>query len=145
MSTTHSAAPNASTPQQELDALVAKVAALARLSVDLTRLSLDIQDTFPAVMMQVAAMSAASAPTVVRGVPQTPDEVEAAHPPSPNDPQSWYVVIVGREPGLYTNSDAADMQTTGIPNQFRQRKTGLREALAFYRNKYEAGKVEKWN
>ncbi|KAJ6597927.1 hypothetical protein B0H10DRAFT_2196848 [Mycena sp. CBHHK59/15] len=70
MSTTHSAAPNASTPQQELDALVAKVAALARLSVDLTRLSLDIQDTFPAVMMQVAAMSAASAPTVVRGFPK---------------------------------------------------------------------------
>ncbi|KAJ6631939.1 hypothetical protein B0H10DRAFT_1937677 [Mycena sp. CBHHK59/15] len=164
---------NASSPQGELEALVAKVAALTAKSVELTQLCVDVQSLVPSVALsktsialtslcvqiqteipliiasQVAAAvaeaaPAALAPSFVQGTPRTPTQLEAAHPPGSGDFQTWHVVIRGREPGLYASVEEADAQVLGVPNQFRQKKTSRVEALAFYRLKYTDQKVEKW-
>lgn len=46
-----------------------------------------------------AAAAAAAAPLFVRQTPRTPAELEAAFPPGSGE--IWYVVVIGREPGLY--------------------------------------------
>ncbi|KAJ6546154.1 hypothetical protein B0H10DRAFT_1969726 [Mycena sp. CBHHK59/15] len=119
-------ATNTSDPQGELDALVAKVAALTAKSLELTQLCVDVQ-----------------ALTFIQGTPRTPTQLEAAHPPVSGDHQSWHVVLIGRELGSM-QVEEADTQVRGVPNQFHQKKSSCVEALAFYRNKYTDRKVEKW-
>ncbi|KAJ6590344.1 hypothetical protein B0H10DRAFT_1961089 [Mycena sp. CBHHK59/15] len=93
-------------PQPRVGCMVAKVAVLLAQCGPDTSL-FDIQDTFPAVMMQVAAMTHRC-----RGVPKPPTK-SRLNPPLPTIPEF----------------DARTCRDR-IPNQFRQRKTGLREALA---------------
>lgn len=40
----------------------------------------------------------------VPGVPATPARLELAHPVGVGEFQAWYVVVVGREPGLYRSA-----------------------------------------
>ncbi|KAJ6626304.1 hypothetical protein B0H10DRAFT_1941868 [Mycena sp. CBHHK59/15] len=171
MTTLSLATTNASNPQGELETLVAQVAALTAMSLDMTQVCIDVQTQVPSIALskrsmeitkmclavqtqiplvvasQVAAATAAAlgpAPTFVQGMPRTPDQVDAAHPPGTNDDQAWHVVCIGREPGLYASVAEADAQVSGVPNQFRQKKASRVEALAFYRLKYTDRKVEKW-
>ncbi|KAJ7891619.1 hypothetical protein B0H14DRAFT_3428405 [Mycena olivaceomarginata] len=59
--------------------------------------------------------------------------------------QQWWIVYVGCEPGLYTTLEAAVAQTNKCPNQqWRSRKADKREALDYYRARYEANEVVKW-
>ncbi|KAJ6487346.1 hypothetical protein DFH09DRAFT_1105919 [Mycena vulgaris] len=152
------------TPAQELAALVTKVAALSKLALEMTKLTMDIDGmacptlSFPAdfcleaiptvIASQVAAAVAAvqpPAPQFVEGVAYTPTQMDGMFPPGFGDHQAWYVVIVGREPGLYGSSVAADAEVNGVPGQFRQKKSSRIEALAFYRNRYNDNAVIKLN
>ncbi|KAJ7611085.1 hypothetical protein DFH06DRAFT_1131425 [Mycena polygramma] len=82
-------------------------------------------------------------PTFVEDIALTPDEVEAAFA-TQAEAQSYWVVIRGREPGLYTTVVAANDQTNGVPNQLQIRQTGLAAALALYRAHYaEPDQVKK--
>jgi YHS domain-containing protein len=45
---------------------------------------------------------------------------------------------------LFFCSTDCDEQVRGVPNQFREKKRGRAEALAFYRASYERGEVEQW-
>ncbi|KAJ7907450.1 hypothetical protein B0H13DRAFT_2502112 [Mycena leptocephala] len=74
-------------------------------------------------------------PTYIEGVPATPEEVWQAWRAHPQA-QSYWVVLRGREPGLYTTVAAANLQTDGIPHQFQQCHTGLDAALDFYGSNY---------
>ncbi|KAJ7450108.1 hypothetical protein FB451DRAFT_1186883 [Mycena latifolia] len=123
-------------PEQELAALVAQLTGLT--------------DTLPGVIAsQVAAALAAptgsSGTEFVQGTARTPDELEALFPPGVGDYQTWHVVCIGREPGLYPSAEDADDQVKGVPNQFRQKKSGRIEALGFYRYKYGRGEVVKYS
>ncbi|KAJ7083944.1 hypothetical protein B0H15DRAFT_951698 [Mycena belliarum] len=170
-------ASNASTPQEEMDALVAKVAALTLMSLDMARLCVDVQNVVPGIALskqalamtslcidvktQIApAFSAAANRAVaslvnapvpfpdhlwVKGVALTPDQLEASFAPGVGDEQTWHVVCIGREPGLYASPAEANLQIEGVPNQFREKKKSRVEALAFYRYRYETARVEKWN
>ncbi|KAJ6539874.1 hypothetical protein DFH09DRAFT_1323424 [Mycena vulgaris] len=137
------------TPAQELAALVAKVAALFKLALEMMKLTMDIDDAIPNVVAsQVAEAVAATQPLVpqfVEGVASTPAQMDAMFPPGFGDHQPWYVVIVGREPGLYGSSVRADAEVNGVPGQFRQKKSSRIEALAFYRNRYNDNAVIKLN
>ncbi|KAJ6491533.1 hypothetical protein DFH09DRAFT_1104979 [Mycena vulgaris] len=137
------------TPVQELAALVAKVAALSKLALEMTKLTMDIDDAIPHVIAsQVAeAVKAVQSPPpkFVKGVAYTPAQMDTMFPPGFGDHQAWYVVIVGREPGLYGSSVAADAEVNGVPGQFRQKKASRIEALAFYRNRYNDNAVVKLN
>ncbi|KAK6971786.1 hypothetical protein R3P38DRAFT_3241886 [Favolaschia claudopus] len=85
-------------------------------------------------------------PLFVRGIPQTPAEVERTHPPGSGE--TWYVVIRGREPGLYGTALDADHQCNGIPRQYKIKKTTRADALLLYRSLYNGPHgegVEKWN
>ncbi|KAJ6566708.1 hypothetical protein B0H19DRAFT_1257900 [Mycena capillaripes] len=117
------------TPEQELAALAMQITDLSKLAI-------------PAV---VAAHVAAIRPTVMFewGTAPTPDEMETAFPSGPNESGVWYVVCVGRQPGLYFNSLEADEQVKGVPNQFCQKKTSRREALDFYHYKFDRNEVKK--
>jgi hypothetical protein len=42
------------------------------------------------------------------------------------------------------SSEAADTQIKGCPGQQYRRKTGKREAIDYYRAKWEANEVAKW-
>ncbi|KAJ7112731.1 hypothetical protein C8R44DRAFT_882481 [Mycena epipterygia] len=139
-------ATTAPTPQQELAALVAKVAALSNLALDLTRQCIDINQDLPRVVpLQVTAAVGKLTADVefVEGVAITPDALDALFPPGVGDYQPWYVVCVGRKPGLYPSSHEANDQVLGVPHQFRRKKSGRAEALAFYRAKHVAGQVAK--
>ncbi|KAJ6517578.1 hypothetical protein DFH09DRAFT_1098968 [Mycena vulgaris] len=151
------------TPAQELAALVAKVAALSKLALDMAKITMEINGTPPlpdvslahtrpadsvpqVIASQVAEAVDALTPTgpqFMHGTARTPDQMDALFPPGLGDHQHWYVVIVGREPGLYNSSVAADAEVNGVPGQFRQKKASRVEALAFYRNRYNDSAVAK--
>ncbi|KAJ6538210.1 hypothetical protein DFH09DRAFT_1324076 [Mycena vulgaris] len=154
MTDTSIPATTAATPDEELAALVAQVAALSKTALDLTKNCIDIHhtiiDTIPRVVAsQVAAALAAAAvvPTgdFVQGVALTPAQLDAQFPPGTGDTQTWHVVCIGREPGLYASAELATDQVRGVPNQLRQKKSSRQEALNFYRYKHQAGQVQKWN
>ncbi|KAJ7116914.1 hypothetical protein C8R44DRAFT_738784 [Mycena epipterygia] len=139
-------ATTATTPvSTELAALVAKVDALSKLALDMTKLTIDINTAIPVAVTAQVALVTPPAPAFVHGHPRTPGQMEIAFPAGTGDQQSWYVVTVGREPGLYGSSAEADAQVTGIPGQFRQKKSNRLEALAFYRHRYLDGAVSKIN
>ncbi|KAJ7906939.1 hypothetical protein B0H13DRAFT_2332987 [Mycena leptocephala] len=119
-------------PDSELEALVALVQRLAVASSEATRLATEVQAKLPHTLSRHAASSI----TWVRGVPKTPAHQEAAFPDGSGE--TWYVVIRGREPGLYRTAPEANTQTDGVPHQFREKKRSRREALAFYRENYNA-------
>ncbi|KAJ7076279.1 hypothetical protein B0H15DRAFT_955802 [Mycena belliarum] len=159
-------ASNASTPQEEMDALVAKVAALTLMSLDMARLCVDVQTSLcidvktqiapaftAAANRAIASLVNAPVPAPVpvpdhlwvKGIALTPDQLEASFGPGVGDEQTWHVVCIGREPGLYASPTEANLQIEGVPNQFREKKKSRVEALAFYRHWYESARVEKWN
>ncbi|KAJ6457462.1 hypothetical protein DFH09DRAFT_1349643 [Mycena vulgaris] len=146
--------------------------ALSRVSLDMTSRCLDVQAQIPAAFAAAAGAGAAAtvapattvfpAPEAInspvdaqaidqsdliwtRGIAATPEQLEASFPPGVGDDLPWQVVCIGREPGLYASADEANNQITGVPNQFRQKKSTRLEALAFYRHRYNAGKVQRWN
>ncbi|KAJ7279182.1 hypothetical protein C8J57DRAFT_1503000 [Mycena rebaudengoi] len=136
----------ASIPSSETAAFVAKVAMLSRLAADLTKLAIEVQTELPDILRSQmdAAFPEDGDYLWVAGTPLTPDEMEAKIPPGVGDSQVWYVVLRGRNPGLYPSHADCDNQVLGVPNQFRQKKSGRLEALAFYRHNFLKGNVEKW-
>ncbi|KAJ7262601.1 hypothetical protein C8J57DRAFT_1466287 [Mycena rebaudengoi] len=143
---TQTTVPTAAPPAME--AFVAKVATLSRRAADLTKLAIEIQTELPDVVN--AAIDAAfqedtsDDPVWVTGTPLTPDDLDAKFPPGAGEHQNWYVVLRGRSPGLYPSAIDCDYQVLGVPNQFRQKKCGRAEALAFYRTSYDRGEVQQW-
>ncbi|KAJ7137347.1 hypothetical protein C8R43DRAFT_955556 [Mycena crocata] len=168
-------ATNASSPQQELDALLAMVSNLAQMSLDMTRLCIDVQSVVPGIalskralemtsvcldikgeshyidqirhsfaLVAEAAVAAAAPPAPlfdwVRAEALTPDQLEASYAKGVCDNVAWQVVCIGREPGI----DDAKANVEGVPSGFRKKKDSRLEALAFYRSRYEDGKVQKW-
>ncbi|KAJ7687194.1 hypothetical protein B0H14DRAFT_3534214 [Mycena olivaceomarginata] len=71
----------------------------------------------------------------VPGTPATPQEIAAAFA-NQKTAENYWVVICGREPGLYTNSQDAKDQTNGVPNQHQLRRSNFNDALAYYANNY---------
>ncbi|KAJ7248050.1 hypothetical protein C8J57DRAFT_1240582 [Mycena rebaudengoi] len=152
----------------ELQELVSRVATLVQMSLDMTRIVVDVQHRLPIVLARqvdealqgipqlvadrVAALapsattgsSASESPAFVRGVPITPADLELLHPPGVGDDASWHVVLVGREPGLFLSVTASNASANGVPNASRRKKDTRAEALTYYRINYEAQKVEKW-
>ncbi|KAJ7861513.1 hypothetical protein B0H13DRAFT_2355077 [Mycena leptocephala] len=164
----------ASNPAQELEALVAKIDSLTQLSLSMARLCVDAQGIVPHITLSQQSLevtqacldvksqvgpivnrvlaAAASAPSPrapaiewVRGVPLTPDQLDASFSAGVGDDLTWQVVCVGREPGLYLSAQQANAMLKGVPNQFRRKKSGRVEALAYYRLLYANGEVQKWN
>ncbi|KAJ6537889.1 hypothetical protein B0H19DRAFT_1078996 [Mycena capillaripes] len=80
----------------------------------------------------------------VRAVPKTAAQVAVQHAQAPDGPRSWWVVYIGREPGIYPTLEDADLQIKGCPNQQYRRKGSKKEALAYYKLLHEANEVEKW-
>ncbi|KAJ7775780.1 hypothetical protein B0H14DRAFT_2631816 [Mycena olivaceomarginata] len=82
------ARPSPPPPQQELGALVSKVTALSKLTLDMTRLCIEVNGivnhALPAVVQgQVAAALAAAVPSVTwyHSAAPLPDEIDAMFPP----------------------------------------------------------------
>ncbi|KAJ7914613.1 hypothetical protein B0H13DRAFT_1872865 [Mycena leptocephala] len=122
----------ASRSDPELEALVALVQCLAVASSEATRLATEVQAKLSSALNKPAASSI----NWVRGVPKTPLQMERAFPDGSGE--VWYVVIRGREPGMYRPYDEANAQTDGVPHQFREKKKTRRDALACYRENYDA-------
>ncbi|KAJ7722775.1 hypothetical protein B0H14DRAFT_3479322 [Mycena olivaceomarginata] len=157
-----------STPT-ELEALVALVA-LSTATMDVVRLTAEVQAKLPAVVAgEVVAARAATAaaqaaqaaqaeatatdpapdaadPLWVRGTPKTPAQLELQYPEGSGE--TWYVVICGREPGMYRTAAEADSNCNKVPNQLKAKKTSRLEALAWYRREYHgplsSTGVQKW-
>ncbi|KAJ7122606.1 hypothetical protein C8R43DRAFT_959313 [Mycena crocata] len=168
-----SPANNASTPQQEMDALLELVGTLSSMSLNLTRLCIEVQNVVPGIALSrqalemtgacldikdqirhafavvaEAAVAAAAPPAPlvewIRRQALTPDQLERSHPAGLCDDSAYQVVTIGREPGIFISSDDASNNISGVPKGFRKKKDSRIEALAFYRAQFEAGKVEKW-
>ncbi|KAJ6534405.1 hypothetical protein B0H19DRAFT_1272119 [Mycena capillaripes] len=103
------------TPKQEMGALVAQLAALTRLGLDMTRLCIDINETVPRIVQA-----------------QVEARVQAIE---------WHVVCIGRRPGLYATPQEADDQVRGVPKQSWKKKDNCQEALLYYRTQHTLGEV----
>ncbi|KAJ7870319.1 hypothetical protein B0H14DRAFT_3440151 [Mycena olivaceomarginata] len=153
----------AATPEQELAALVSQVAAMSvlavnitqhcvdtddkavsKLALDMTRHCIDLTDKIPRVVRaQVEAAVAEVRPptTFSQGIAPTPAQLEAQFPSGRGDNQAWYVVCIGRQPGLYATADEADAQVLGVPDQYRRKVVGRIPALVYYRQMYDLQRV----
>ncbi|KAJ7447048.1 hypothetical protein B0H11DRAFT_2214445 [Mycena galericulata] len=146
MTDTSASATSSSRSNPELEALVALISRLALVSGEASRLATEAQAKLTLAFGATAAPIASTA--WVPGIPQSPAVLAATFPEGSGE--TWYVVIRGREPGMYRTADEANQQTDGVPNQFRQKKTSRREALAFYTEQYNAPVnsasqgVQKW-
>ncbi|KAJ7633978.1 hypothetical protein B0H17DRAFT_1149813 [Mycena rosella] len=132
---------------EEMEELVAMVAGLSQMSLVIAQRCVDLQTQLPLAFNAAVVEAVAAAlppPTVlVKGVPRTLDQLDAAHPPGSGDDIPYHVVTTGREPGLYASVAESDTQVHGVPSKRLQKATCM-EALAYYRSMYEDGKVEKW-
>ncbi|KAJ7880126.1 hypothetical protein B0H13DRAFT_2345745 [Mycena leptocephala] len=132
------------TARQELVALLAAADKLAERASSLNRTARKIQDRLPDILDKLDAEAAADR-VFVRGVAKSPATVTAEHADALDGSRTWWVVYVGREPGLYTTVEQANAQTKGCPNQQCRKKTSKSEALLFYQQKWGENEVRKWN
>ncbi|KAJ7740986.1 hypothetical protein B0H14DRAFT_2637928 [Mycena olivaceomarginata] len=131
-------------PRRELMVVLANVDHLVVRARKLTRAAEQIQKALPAILDRLNEEEAEDN-IWVRAVAKTPAQVAADHANVPDGTQQWWIVYVGREPGIYSTLEEALAQTNKCPNQqWRSRKGGKREALDFYRARYEANEVVKW-
>ncbi|KAJ7797774.1 hypothetical protein B0H14DRAFT_3493261 [Mycena olivaceomarginata] len=125
------------TPAEELTALRFKVSSLSKLALDLTRLCIEINDDVPHIVKShVDAAVAKAAPKFYHSAAPAPDELEALFPPGYGDSIAWYVVCVGRRPGLYASFP---WRSQAVP----QKKDSRQEALLYYRAQYDLGECER--
>ncbi|KAJ7710787.1 hypothetical protein B0H17DRAFT_1123896 [Mycena rosella] len=75
--------------------------------------------------------------------PPTPAELAGATPLEEDEATPFWVVLRGRQPGLYRNFTAAQQQTNGVPHNQQNRKVGRTEALTFYAANHPLH-VKKW-
>ncbi|KAK7029971.1 hypothetical protein R3P38DRAFT_3188896 [Favolaschia claudopus] len=71
----------------------------------------------------------------VEGTAESPSTVAARYENQIKGSFYW-VVLVGRNPGLYPSADAANRQVLGVPNNSWLRKQGFEAALEHYRDNY---------
>ncbi|KAK7005560.1 hypothetical protein R3P38DRAFT_2794723 [Favolaschia claudopus] len=122
-----------------LDEVLVNSSKVQRNAVEIQQRVLAVHDRLE--KEQAIAQDRSSSPLWRNETAATPSEVAKIHKKVADGSRTWWVVYVGREPGLYTTSDA---QIKGCPNQQYRRKASKKEALNFYKEKYEAGEVEKW-
>ncbi|KAJ7269236.1 hypothetical protein C8J57DRAFT_1509447 [Mycena rebaudengoi] len=137
MSTPASTTTNAASTADELAALIAQVETLSQLAVH-------VQANMTRVLVGQfvnTIVHPSRAINYVQGIPLMPGEVKAAHALS-EELQPYYVVIVRREPGIYALSQAANVQTDGIPRQRQQKQATRTLTLGAYRTLFP--EVEKW-
>ncbi|KAK7028435.1 hypothetical protein R3P38DRAFT_3519159 [Favolaschia claudopus] len=160
--------PPAMTPQQEMASLISQVAALSMAALDLTshtidgdnkvlsklalrvaRTCVEINEKFPRIIHDIVDSAVAGAlrdsdPLFVITEAPSPADVEGKLADG-NENAPYYVVCVGREPGLYLDSAIADDQVRGVPDQARRKITGRTAALNHYRDMYNQGKAKRVN
>ncbi|KAJ7075025.1 hypothetical protein B0H15DRAFT_956840 [Mycena belliarum] len=115
-----------SSANAELEALVALVTRLALASNEATRLAVEVQGKLSGAL----GVSISSGTTWARAPAKTPTQLENEFPEGSGE--VWYVVIRGREPGLYRTPPVGSRTTSA------RRKTSRREAILFYRDNYVA-------
>ncbi|KAJ7067682.1 hypothetical protein B0H15DRAFT_806673 [Mycena belliarum] len=137
--------PATTTATPEMAALVAQISTLSKLALDMTKHCITLNESIPAVVAaQVdAILNPPSSPKFAEARALTPDELATRFPPGQGETQTYYVVCVGRQPGLYTSADDATAQISGVPNYIREKKKGRLEALNFYRTLYNRREVHK--
>ncbi|KAF8178865.1 hypothetical protein K438DRAFT_1769318 [Mycena galopus ATCC 62051] len=126
-----------------VEELLTRTLLLSDTAHELTRLAQDLQQIVPTLVEQLNEATAQDNVWVRVTNVKTPAQVEAQHASAPND-CAWYVVWVGREPGIYITSEEADAQIKGCPGQQYRKRQSKREALALYRDKFCDGQVSKW-
>ncbi|KAJ6503657.1 hypothetical protein C8R45DRAFT_1091436 [Mycena sanguinolenta] len=161
MAHTSSSAPTAATSEKELAALVTTLSKLSidvsqraltlndknlsSLGLEMTRHCLEITECLPRVLHEHVEAALAQlrppSPLFYQGIAPTPAHMEEMFPPGNSESQTWHVVCVGRQPGLYATSQEADAQVLGVPDQSRRKVSGRAAALAYYRSMYETDKV----
>ncbi|KAJ7301759.1 hypothetical protein DFH08DRAFT_978443 [Mycena albidolilacea] len=142
--------PPPTNPRRELMVVLANVDHLVVRAQKLTRAAeqipaVQILKALPAILNHLNEEEAEGSRYLVRAVAKTPAQVAAEHANVPDGTQQWWIVYVGREPGIYSTLEMATAQTEKCPNQqWRSWKGGKREALDFYHAWYDANEVVKW-
>ncbi|KAJ7776680.1 hypothetical protein B0H14DRAFT_3508260 [Mycena olivaceomarginata] len=130
-------------PRIALREAIATVDRLLAAAESLKRDAEELQEQLPHILDHFNEDAAADN-IWVRTVPRTPEQVEREHEAAPHGSHSWWVVFVGREPGLYTTVEAVDANVRNCPGQQIRQKKSKREAIAYYCEMWDTQKVEKW-
>ncbi|KAJ6487389.1 hypothetical protein C8R47DRAFT_1216166 [Mycena vitilis] len=141
--TSFPAATTAPSAHEELRAVIAAVTELLDKAHELTTSAQALYDRLPG-LIDLINEEAAEDNIFVRASAKTLAQVTAEHLNEPDGSRPWWVVYVGREPGLYTTIEAANRQIKGCPGQEYRKKSSKVEALAFYALMHEDNAVEKW-
>ncbi|KAJ7659736.1 hypothetical protein DFH06DRAFT_1326756 [Mycena polygramma] len=141
--TSFPAATTAPSAHEELRAVIATVTDLLDKAHALTTSAQALYDRLPG-LVDLINEEAADNNVFVRAPAKTPAQVAAEHVSEPDGSRPWWVVFVGREPGLYTTIEAANCQIKGCRGQEYRRKASKAEALAFYTLMDKEKAVEKW-
>ncbi|CAK5279859.1 unnamed protein product [Mycena citricolor] len=147
-STSHpdtSPAPNAK--MQELITLLQAAATLSRQAIERSsragELIRQVIDELPeAVDRAVPSQDSIDRPRWIKLPARSPAEV--ANLLSADAGDLFYVVVVGREPGVYLSHTKADELCDHVPGQKKMRFRDRAVALDYYRQQFQADKVEKW-
>ncbi|KAJ7805224.1 hypothetical protein B0H14DRAFT_3485276 [Mycena olivaceomarginata] len=150
--TSTTAAATASDPPSaggEVEGLLSLVDRLSSTAMEAMCLAEEVRATIPGVIAnKVAHASAAASPAYgagplwLGGISQMPAELEAAHPEGTGE--IWYVVVCGREPGMYHSPDEANRLCDGVPgNRSSGRSRSMRHLPGIGRST-SGGNVQKW-
>ncbi|KAJ6609624.1 hypothetical protein B0H10DRAFT_2225752 [Mycena sp. CBHHK59/15] len=126
-----------------VDKLATQVDKLADCADAIADLASSVQAKLPAILKQLHE-EAAEDNIFMRAIPKSPAEVAADHARAADGSRPWWVVFVGREPGIYDTVEEANRQVKGCPNQECRRKGSKQEALNFYELMYGKDRVQKW-
>ncbi|KAJ7921489.1 hypothetical protein B0H13DRAFT_2318386 [Mycena leptocephala] len=137
------AATTALTARDELRAVITTVDKLFARSIAAAHTAEGIKTKLSDILKRLNEEAAADN-VFVRAVPKTPKQVVAENADAHNGSRSWWVVFVGREPGIYSTLEEANLQIKGCPGQECRCKGSKAEALAYYRMQYEGNLVQKW-
>ncbi|KAJ6484703.1 hypothetical protein C8R45DRAFT_1098858 [Mycena sanguinolenta] len=137
----------------EVVAVLATVDELVTRTARLPRTAVDLQQRIPPLLQRLTAEPEPAAEPEpeaaeenslwIPDTPKTPAQVAAEHANLADGSRPIWVVYIGREPGIYTTVEGADMQVKGCPDQQYRHKASKQEALAFYEAQYKAGLVRK--
>ncbi|KAJ7886565.1 hypothetical protein B0H14DRAFT_3431142 [Mycena olivaceomarginata] len=154
--------PTATSPEQQLEALISQVTAMSMLAVDFSERCIDVHDKeMSRSALDIARQCIdinAKIPRVVRAhvdaavdelrsptpafyehIAPTPDEIAASVPTGQGDNQMWYVVVLDAD--LACMPPHAEDEVRGVPRGSCRKVLGRVSALAHYRQMYDTGKV----
>ncbi|KAF8192030.1 hypothetical protein K438DRAFT_1970391 [Mycena galopus ATCC 62051] len=127
----------------KVDRLLSSVQQLSRDMDDIRTELCELQTQLPPILDRLCEEETQDQ-IWVRVKAPSPEEIAELNHGIEDFMEEWWIVYIGREPGIYRIQAEADEAVKGCPIQQYRVRTGKATALAFYRLKWDEGLVARW-